>query len=77
MEERYVNDPVLLTALIIGAVLMCILTALQMKWYQVPVWKSAVVSAAMIGTGLIGSEVWFYLENGYWEGRSFYGAVFL
>lgn len=70
------NDPILLIALIVGTVLMCILIALQMKWYSVQCWKSIAVSVAIIFTGLIGAEFWFYLENGYWEGRSFYGAVF-
>lgn len=48
-----------------------------MKWYGIAVWKSMFVSIAIIITGLITCELWFFLENGEWGGRSFFGAVFL
>lgn len=56
---------------------MCALTSIQMKWYGVQQWKSIVVALTIIVTGLVGAKAWFFLENGYWEGRSFYGAVYL
>lgn len=76
MEGRNLNDAVLLIALLIGAILMCLLTSVQMKWYGVKCWKSIIISVTIIFTGLIASELWFFLENGYWAGRSFYGAIF-
>lgn len=55
---------------------MCIQTAVQMQWYHVPKWKCIGISLAIIVTGLIASRLWFFLENGFWDGRSFYGAVY-
>ena len=62
--------------LIIGFLLMCVLISIQMKWYGEKVWKSIFVSLSVVITGLISCKVWFFLENGYWGARSFYGAIF-
>lgn len=62
--------------LLIGFILMCVLISIQMKWYGDKTWKSFFVSIAIVITGLISCKLWFYLENGYWGARSFYGAIF-
>ncbi len=69
--------PELLLILLIGAVSMCVLIAWQMKWYSIRPWKSVAVTIALILSGLFGSEVWYFVENLHFGGRSFYGAVFL
>lgn len=62
--------------LLFSAVMMCFLIAVQMKWYNIAAWKSIFVSLAIIITGLLCCEIWFYMENGIWGGRSFFGAIF-
>jgi len=62
--------------LIAGMIIICIPIAVQMKWYGIAVWKSIFVSIAMVITGLFSCRFWFFLENGYWMGRSFFGAIF-
>lgn len=62
--------------LIAGMVIICIPISVQMKWYGVTAWKSLVISLTMIITGLYSCRFWFFLENGYWMGRSFFGAIF-
>ncbi len=66
----------LLIALIICALFICVPSALQLKWYGYKWWKSSIVSVAIIITGLIGAELWYFLENGEWGGKSFFGAVY-
>lgn len=65
----------LLVVLLAGTILMCIPISIQMKWYSVARWKSIVISAVLVLTGVIGSEIWFFVENLSFGGRSFYGAV--
>ena len=62
--------------LLIGFILMCTLISVQMRWYGENTWKSFFVSLAVVITGLTSCKVWFFLENGYWGARSFYGAIF-
>ncbi len=62
--------------LAIGSMVMCFPIALQMRWGGIKPWKSVVVSGALILTGLYGSQIWYFVENFSFGGRSFYGAVF-
>ena len=55
---------------------MCVLISVQMQWYGECRWKSVFVSIAVVITGLLSCKLWFFLENGYWGARSFYGAIF-
>jgi len=71
------NNPELLFVLLIGMLLMCISISIQMKWYKVAVWKSSVISVALVITGLFGSRLWYYIENQSFLGRSFYGVIFI
>lgn len=66
----------LLVVLLAGTLFMCIPIAVQMKWYRIARWKSIVVSTVLVLTGVIGSEIWFFIENLSFGGRSLYGAVF-
>lgn len=70
------NNPELLLVLLLGCVLMCTMISMQMKWYGISMWKSIIVSLTLVFTGLFGSRVWYFVENGNFGGRSFYGAVF-
>ncbi len=56
---------------------MCVPITMQMKWYQLQAWKGIIISIVLVLTGLIGSRFWYFVENGSFLGRSFYGAIFL
>ena len=73
----FITTQFLFFVLILGAVLVYGQITLQMKWYGVSLWKSLPVTIIVILTGLFGSQFWFFVENGFFEGRSLYGAVFL
>lgn len=49
---------------------------LQMKEYGVALWKSVPIAAILTLTGVVGSYLWYFVENLSFGGRSFYGAVF-
>ena len=66
----------LFVVLLFGAVLMCLPMMWQLKRIGQPLWKGAILSAALVLTGYYGSVLWFFVENGAFGGRSFYGAVF-
>lgn len=59
-----------------GMMLMSILIGLQMKWYGISRWKAILISVMLAITGVVGSYLWFYVENGYFWGRSLFGAIF-
>lgn len=67
----------LIHVLIFGAIIILGQIMLQMKWYGIQIWKSIPVTIIVILTGLLGSQLWFFIENLYFSGRSLYGAVFL
>ena len=71
------NNPELAVILLVGFFLMSYVISVQMKWYGVARWKSVVVSLVLVFTGIYGSQLWFYVENGYFYGKSFYGVIFL
>jgi len=74
--EMCVITKELFLVLLIGTVLMCGMIALQMKWYQVAKWKGIVIAIALVFTGVYGSELWYFVENLSFGGRSLYGAIF-
>lgn len=71
-----VNNPELMVLLAVGACLMCVPIGIQMRWYGVAVWKSVIISLVLVAIGLFGSRFWYFVENGHFRGRSFYGAIF-
>lgn len=66
----------LLIVLAFGVLLMCIPIGLQMKWYRILWWKSILISVTLALIGVVGSYLWFYVENGYFWGRSLFGSIF-
>jgi prolipoprotein diacylglyceryltransferase len=70
------NNPELLVLLGFCAALMCLPIAVQMKRYRQSPWKSIVISAVLVISGLVFSRFWYFVENGYFRGRSFYGVIF-
>lgn len=56
------------------AVMLAILFVRQKK-YSMTWWKVIVVSVYTGAMGLLGTKIMFWIENGYWFGRSFFGAM--
>lgn len=66
----------LFLVLLAGFFLMCFIMAQQMKWYQISMWKAPMISISLVLDGVIGSYLWYFVENLSFGGRSFYGAIF-
>ncbi len=66
----------LILFLFAGTVLMFFPIWRMDKVAKVPIWKSAVHSVVLTLMGTIGTLLMFYVENGYFGGISFFGAVF-
>lgn len=65
----------LIIMLVLGTAIMGIIMAAQARCYGFPLWKSIPIAIALIFTGVFGSQLWFFVENGYFTGRSLYGAI--
>ena len=65
----------LLLVLIACVVIMCFMMSMQAKWYRIDKRKTIPIAIALAMTGVIGSVIWFWIENGSWGGRSLYGAI--
>lgn len=65
----------LLLVLLACVAIMCFMMLTQTKWYGIKKWKTIPIAVALAITGVIGSEIWFFVENGEWGGRSLYGAI--
>ena len=65
----------LFVVLIVCVIVMCVMMAIQAKWYGIKIIKVIPIAISLVLTGVIGSEFWFFVENGTWGGRSFYGAI--
>lgn len=59
----------------IGTAAMIVLAVLRRKKIGIPLWKSVVSMLLLTVSGVIGVYTLFYIENGWWGGLSFYGAV--
>lgn len=60
---------------IICLTLMLILLMLRRKRYNVSFLKVFPLTICVTGMGLLGTYILYFLENGLWYGRSFFGAV--
>ena len=47
-----------------------------MKMRTIAYWKSGVISVVLVLTGIFGSELWYFVENFSFGGRSFFGVIF-
>jgi prolipoprotein diacylglyceryltransferase len=63
--------------LLLGTLAMLIPICIQAKWYGVKWWKTIVIALLLTVSGTLGTYLWFFVENGRFGGRSFYGAVFI
>ena len=59
-----------------GLMFLCMLAANRIS-YQIPVWKIVISAVLLTAIGLLGAHIMSWIESGKWNGRSFFGAVFL
>jgi len=59
----------------IFAVLMFVQLWLRRKLYAVTAINVLGMTVGVAGMGLLGTYIMFFLENGFWYGKSFFGAV--
>jgi len=62
--------------LFIGTWAMMVPMFFQAKKYEIQRWRIIPIAFALTVTGTLGTYLWFFVENLYFGGRSFYGAVF-
>ena len=60
----------------IGTVVLILITLYTGKKYGLAVWKRVVLAIAGVAVGVAGTVLMFFVENGRFDGRSFFGAVF-
>lgn len=47
------------------------------RQYRIVGWKTFVSAIMLTISGTVGTYIWFFVENGHFGGRSFYGAIFI
>lgn len=67
----------LLKYLAVGTVAMLVPILVQSVWYRLKLWKSVLLAFVLTVTGTVGTYLWFFIENHWIGGTSFYGAIFL
>lgn len=63
--------------LALGFGVMWIPVLMQGIWKKITVWKTIVISLALVVFGTLGAMLLFFVENGAFGGFSYYGAIFL
>ena len=63
--------------LLIGFICMVLLSLIRNRYYNLKIWEIVVFMLLLVITGVIGTAVLFYIENGHWGGTSFFGSIFL
>lgn len=60
-----------------GTLAMMIQMFLRYKQYNISAWKLPFINVFLTVAGTLGTLLMFFLENGFFGGRSFFGAIFL
>lgn len=67
----------LLIFLLLGTLAMLVPMIIQSIWYKIKLWKSVIIAVLLTVIGTLGTYIWFFVENLWFGGRSFYGAIFI
>ena len=67
----------LLIFLLLGTLAMLVPMIIQSIWYKIKLWKSVIMAVLLTVIGTLGTYIWFFVENLWFGGRSFYGAIFI
>ena len=62
---------------IISLIAIFVLLIIRYKKYHISLLKTFVITLAIAFSGLLGSYIMFFLENGKWYGRSMFGGILL
>lgn len=65
----------IISTIIVGAVVL--LCLFQNRIYRVPTWKLLIAALVIVGAGLLGISLLYYIEYGVWGGKSFFGCIFV
>lgn len=65
------------TIVLVGTLVMLLPMVIVAGFYRISIWKIPVVSFLLTVCGIAGTYIWCYVENGHFNSRSFYGAVFI
>lgn len=60
-----------------GGLAMFLAIILRKQRYQITFKECCIISLVLVIGGISGAKLMFYIENGYFGGQSYYGAVFL
>ena len=63
--------------LIVGTIAMSIPILVMSRNYQIKWWRALMMTVILTVVGTAGTKVMFFIENGNFDGLSFYGAVFM
>ena len=66
----------LILYLTIGTAVMLVPIVIQSLWYKIKLWKSIIVAVLLTVSGTVGTYIMYFIENHWWGGTSFFGAVF-
>lgn len=67
----------LLSYLAIGTTAMLIPIVVQSRWYKTKLWKTPLLAVLLTIAGTSGAYLWFFIENHWIGGTSFFGAIFV
>ena len=56
---------------------MMIPILIQMKWYNISLWKAPLFTVIITVSGILTTRMWYFAESGDVDGISYFGAVFL
>lgn len=66
-----------LIAISVGTLAMAVLLAVGGKTYKIKTWKNVPIAVLLCACGILGAKIMFFVENGFWGGNSFFGAILL
>jgi len=61
----------------VGTIAMFIIMTLQPRKEGLLWWKTVIIALLLTVTGTAGTYLMFFVENGFWGGQSFFGAIFI
>lgn len=70
-------NKILITALLVGTLLMLGVMLLCRKWYALSIVKTALFAPVLAVCGFVSVKIMAFVETGKWSGLSFFGAVLL
>jgi len=67
----------LILILLVGMLAMAPIMFLVNRYYKMPRWKIVIILIVLTALPFFACKLMFFIENGRWDGQSFFGAVLL